>query len=165
MVNQYPPFVGSCSASSTAGQKWGFRMAMARKKKTMVGIVCTFIFFHSSPTKLPRFHIWEALYARNPLTKKNSGMRNSTRKGIHDEPFHVSPNPIPATWLATTKIIVKPRKASSHSSRGFFTTLFSILRAKLRRNLLSSKYSSYFCTCYGKDIERENGPGTAVECC
>ena len=75
------------------------------------------IFLPSIEMKVLKSHTNEALYARNPLTKKNKGMRKSIRKESDDECFMDWSNPICATWYATTNIMVNPRMASSHSMR------------------------------------------------
>ena len=75
------------------------------------------IFFPSKEIKVLKSHANEALYARNPLTKKNRGMRKSKRKERDAECLTDWSNPICATWYATTSIIVNPRMASSHSMR------------------------------------------------
>ena len=51
----------------------------------MVGMVCTLNFLDSSEPRVGRFHVNPDLYAKNPLTKKNSGMRKRMRKCMDDE--------------------------------------------------------------------------------
>ena len=51
--------------------------------------------------------------------KKNSGMRKRMRNDSEDENLTACMKPVWLTWFATTKIMVKPRMASSHSSLGF----------------------------------------------
>ena len=56
------------------------------------------------------------LYAIKPLIKKKSGIRNDINI-LFRKVGVVMPKEVISTWEKTTKIIVKPRKASIYSIR------------------------------------------------
>ena len=56
MVNQYPPLVGESNDDAIAVKKCLLRIAIAKKKKAMVGIVCTLIFLSSNEPKFFKSH-------------------------------------------------------------------------------------------------------------
>ena len=60
-------------------------------RNTSVGIICILIFFHTDMPSRTGVHSISGFQARNPLTKKNKGMRNSTTKGIDADVFRLMP--------------------------------------------------------------------------
>ena len=53
---------------------------MYKDRSMAVGIICTKNFLDKNLVVFDMFHMYSFLYRINPLTKKNSGIRNSSRK-------------------------------------------------------------------------------------
>ena len=80
-----------------------------------MGINCTCSFFQPIVHHVRPVHSTPALYPMKPLMKKNRGIRNDMNTSLmYDDSI---PNVKSITRERTTKIMVKLRRASIHSTR------------------------------------------------
>ena len=93
-MNQYPPLVAEARHFSRADPNLGYSATHENKRNTTVGTNCTLIFLPKSVNSVSVSHLIEDLYAKNPLTKKNKGIRNSIKNDIDEDCFTGCSKPI-----------------------------------------------------------------------
>ena len=84
------------------------------QKKTIVHTICACILRFSMSFANFAVHFSMALYAKNPLTKKNSGMRNEMSAVFSTVSYPLMSNEKMDTCWSTTRIMVNPRRVSKN---------------------------------------------------